>query len=350
MNKYLIGLALLVAMFSCNNDDDGPSVEPIRERGPQAIADDEILQNFLSTHTYNDLDFKVADHELTNNDIVFYKLTDGKLPEGTDMNKTSGKPLIELDELKKVKFTEANTEQTLYVLQIREGEGRPVSRLDDVKVSFRGNRINNSEEKVTSINSEIFEGSATDVGWLALFIDTTRQSIPGLAIGISQFKTASSESTKGEQVCGVFDIDTTGKEKIKNNDFGIGALFVPSGLGFYGRINGLTREYNNLVYTFSLFNVDYRDHDSDGIFSMLEDLNGNLNFFDDDTDNNGAPNFLDNNDDGDDKATEDEIIILDNPEIDFDCDGIPTNDNEGIDMTKPDVNNNGIPDFLDKEA
>ncbi len=348
MNKYLIGLSLLITMFSCNNDDDGPFIEPLRERGPQAVVDNTILEDFLKTHTYNDLDFDNEDHTLTNNDIIFYKLESDLI----DANKSSKQALINSNKLLRIPVKESGTEQILYVLQIREGKGRVVSRVDDVRMSFRGNNIIN-EQNITSIDSTLFQGSVTSINWVPLFLDNNNQNIPGLTVGLSQFKTASPINEM--EPCRVFTTDSsTGESEIGNNDFGIGALFIPSGLGFYGNLIPGTgrREYNNLVYTFSLFNVDYRDHDGDGVLSRLELVDPkdpSKTFIEFDTDNDGLANFLDRNDDGDEKLTIAEIEILDNPDIDYDCDGIFNNDNEGLDLLKSDKDNNGILDFLDRD-
>ena len=40
-------------VFSCDNDDDTPEVVPPRDRGEQAIADDQALIDYMSTHFYN---------------------------------------------------------------------------------------------------------------------------------------------------------------------------------------------------------------------------------------------------------------------------------------------------------
>lgn len=50
-----------------------------------------------------------------------------------------------------------------------------------------------------------------------------------------------------------------------------------------------------------------RDDDNDGIPSEFEDLNGNGNLLDDDSDNDGIQNFLDVDDDGDNVLTRDEL-------------------------------------------
>ena len=71
------------------------------------------------------------------------------------------------------------------------------------------------------------------------------------------------------------------------------------------------------------------DEDHDGVLNGLEDLNGNLNIYDEDTDNDHIANCLDDDDDGDGTPTINE---------DYNGNGNWQDD---------DVNANGIPDYLD---
>ena len=73
------------------------------------------------------------------------------------------------------------------------------------------------------------------------------------------------------------------------------------------------------------------DDDGDGINTIDEDTNGDGDPTNDDTDNNGIPNYLDPDDDGDGINTIDE---------DTNGDGDPTND---------DANRDGIPDYLEND-
>jgi len=77
--------------------------------------------------------------------------------------------------------------------------------------------------------------------------------------------------------------------------------------------------------------TDLTDSDSDGVIDLNEDLNGNTNLEDDDTDDDGTPNYLDEDDDGDGFNTADE---------DYDNDGNPMNE---------DSDGDGIPDYLDAQ-
>lgn len=109
------------------------------------------------------------------------------------------------------------------------------------------------------------------------------------------------------------------------------------------------------------------DFDSDGIPNELEDVNGDGNLANDDTDGDGIPNYRDSDDDGDSVPTSVEILDLSGRfsiALDTDGDGIPNyldndDDGDGVltinedynhngDPTDDDINNNGIPDYLDQ--
>lgn len=74
--------------------------------------------------------------------------------------------------------------------------------------------------------------------------------------------------------------------------------------------------------------------DEDGILAELEDLNGDGDLTNDDTDGDGLPNYIDFDDDGDNILTADE-----NPDPDGDGDLSDAQDTDG----------DGIPDYLDAD-
>ncbi|KAB1159507.1 peptidylprolyl isomerase [Tenacibaculum aiptasiae] len=131
-----------------------------------------------------------------------------------------------------------------------------------------------------------------------------------------------------------------GGENITNNgpityvNGGKGILFIPSGLGYreVGRAPILANE--NLLFYFELRDlVENTDEDRDGIPSIFEDLDGDGDPRNDDTDGDNRPNFTDLDDDGDGKLTKDE---------DANGDGDPRNDFS--DPNKPTV-----PDYLNRD-
>ncbi len=113
--------------------------------------------------------------------------------------------------------------------------------------------------------------------------------------------------------------------------------------------------------------LDCNDDDGDGVVNGNEDINDNGILTDDDTDMDGIPNYLDNDDDGDSVATNIEINISTgrflHPFVDTDMDLIENyldndDDGDGVltinedynnndDPTDDDTNNNSIPDYLD---
>jgi len=132
-----------------------------------------------------------------------------------------------------------------------------------------------------------------------------------------------------------------------------------------GTINGTTNMLNYRTYNSSASNLfcndippsnleiseDYSSHsgtyfiftslledDNDGIPAHLEDINGNGDLYDDDTDGDGIPNFLDEDDDGDNVLTKTELLDYDNT------------DNDGDPLTNPkDTDGDGIPNYLDPD-
>jgi hypothetical protein len=119
--------------------------------------------------------------------------------------------------------------------------------------------------------------------------------------------------------------------------------------------------------------IDCIDNDNDGVSTEQEDLNGDGYPGNDDTDNDGIPNYLDEDDDNDNVDTIDEITGIGAGFngvtyifIDTDSDGIENyidndDDGDGVLSVFEDYNGNGtpidddtnannIPDFLDDEV
>lgn len=114
------------------------------------------------------------------------------------------------------------------------------------------------------------------------------------------------------------------------------------------------------------------DYDLDGVPTLDEDLNDDGNFANDDTDSDGIPNFMDNDDDGDMVLTSVEYVFPVNPSdkssalLDTDGDGIPNyldddDDGDGVltinedydgnnNPADDDTNLNGIPDYLEQSV
>lgn len=294
-NVFMAVFSLLI-LASCSNDDDSVEVTPPRDRGEVELESQANLKAYLSTHFYNYEEFEAED-EGFDYKIVFDTIS------GDNADKT---PL--LSQVIEEKFTYQETEYTLYSLIARQGAGIQPTFADSTYVNYQGSVVGGAK----------FDSSTTPV-WFDL-----TQVVFGFANGLSNLKagTMATENADGSVTFG--------------NDYGIGAVFIPSGLGYFNSSGSGFSSYSDLVFTFDLYRaVADTDDDNDGVPNWKEDINGNkfLNEVADDTDGDNIPDFLDTDDDGDGTLTRDEIVI--------NADGT---------VTYTDSNNDGTPDYLDPDV
>jgi FKBP-type peptidyl-prolyl cis-trans isomerase FkpA len=97
-------------------------------------------------------------------------------------------------------------------------------------------------------------------------------------------------------------------------------------LAYSNRGKGPILANESVFFYINLFDfVQDTDHDNDGIPSINEDVDGNGDPRDDDTDKDGVPNYSDIDDDGDGVLTKDEDANGDgNPANDFSDSNNPT--------------------------
>ena len=298
-------------VFSCDKDDDnGPEVIPPRDRGEQAIEDDQALIEYLSTHFYNYEEFQEPSEDF---DYVVRLDTIA----GENLDKT---PLIESEKLITKTVNYQGVDQQLYVLVEREGDGEKPTFADSTFVAYEG----------ALLDSIVFDSRLKSPIWFNLtsyyevnVAGTTLRPGPvkGFSEGMQEFRAATGFTTNPDNTI------------TWENDFGVGAIFMPSGLAYFNAVQRGIPAYSPLIFKVNLYKVNDADHDRDGILSYLEDLDGDENLFNDDTDEDGLPNFSDADDDGDGTLTRDEIII-----------------NEDGSVTFPDTNENGTPDYLDPDT
>lgn len=296
----VLGLALLLLVSTCSPDDDGTSIPPENDRTEQQVIDDQKLVDYLNTHYYNSSTFD-GSNGFTIDDIEIMELPtddDGNHLELPDPDNNT----LLIDDVEVHTTTFLDIEYKYYVLRLgQNGGGVSPKFTDDVRVRYSGNLEDGT----------IFDSAVTPVEF-----DMTNV-IQGWNRVMPQFNTAES-----------FEI--VGGEVIYTN-YGLGVMFLPSGLAYYASPPFGVPTYANLVFKFELLQTEENDHDNDGIPSYIEDLDGDFNLFSDDTDDNNIPNYIDNDDDGDGVLTINE---------DENGDGDPTND----------LSENGIPRYLDPEA
>ena len=266
-------LCVIVGFVSCSKDDSAtdPTAVPIRDRAEQQIADKDTLLGYLETHYYNSSVF-VGNTNPSINDLIISELPeDGVLPDPT--NNTL---LIDAVEIKNTVFTEVDYEY--YILRLNQGGGnvRP-NFSDNVRVIYSGSLL---DEEIfdSAVSPTEFDLTSLVTGW--------NRVLPEFNI---------SES---------FMINGDGTVNYINNGFGV--MFLPSGLGYFAEGPGIPI-YSPLIFRFELYQTEINDHDFDGIPSYLEDLDGDINLFNDDTDADTQPDFIDLDDDGDGIITADEL-------------------------------------------
>ena len=327
IKNYIFTLLVLVlGFYSCNKDDDGADTSTVvlRDRAEQYLVDIDSIEEYLSTHFYNYEEFN-ADPSSSSFQIEFDTIN------GVNIDKI---PLIDQVDYKTV-YDFEDVEYKLYYLKVREGEGEQPTFADSTYISYKGNMLN---------DEDIFDSRINPI-WLPIHF-----SVQGFKETMVEFKGAVG-----------FEVGDDGTTTFE--DFGIGAMFIPSGLAYYA---GVTpgESYAPLIFTFKLFRVNQADDDNDGLLNVYEDLDDDRDLYSDDTDEDLIPNFLDVDDDGDGLVTikeldfneyiinigeNDPTFASNELEIDREIDedaGTITIDT----VVVLDTNDDGIPDYLDEDT
>lgn len=317
LNKIFALLFILViisAVVSCKKNNDGGSITPPRDVTEVMLENDEELQAYLSSHFYNYEDFENPGSDFDYK-IVFDTIA------GDNAGKT---PLIDQVSTKIVKIKDADdqeVEHKLYYLIARQGAGHYPHSADSVFVKYTG----------TSLKGYQFDNANVplwfdQVGNPFNYVNPTS----GVVVGWRKFTP--------ELKTGVYAGLTNGVPTY--TDYGIGAVFMPSGLAYFS--NSLTgvSAYSPLIFRIYMYSSIESDHDRDKIPSYYEDTDGDDYAYNFDSDGDGIPDLYDTDDDGDGTLTIDEILYED----------INGNGRISIDeINFLDHNNDGIPDYLDAD-
>jgi hypothetical protein len=291
---FIFLIATVVSISSCNKDDNNADVTPPKPYAEQYPLDIVAIEDYLKANQFTVLsnpgfpdDQDVTISKITDKPSIWSYLDSPTLPRLTSRDVS----------LHGITYK-------VYTLVIREGVkgGTPVSggeypsNVDGVFAGYKG----------TLLDGTVFDSSNN--GQTLFNLDGTSHDggtgvIRGWSEGFPQFKT------------GWLSSNPNGNGTIAYNDFGVGVMFLPSGLGYYNQAQTAIPAYSPLVFSIKLYALKRYDHDADGIPSFQEDLDGDryMNIFatgvdnPDDTDKDGVPNCFDFDDDGDDYATRGEI-------------------------------------------
>ena len=280
-------------MFIACKSDDADVEEPIVDYDVQALTDDGLIQEFLQTHTYNYEAFSSSSQE--NVTIQIDTLA------GDNASKTPLSEMVSYIEVPVV-VDEETVNHKLYHLIANQGirENRKPSIADSVYLAYKGS---------------LLDGTVFDENTYPVWFDLA-SVIRGFRYGLQHYAP------------GNFTEDNAGS--ISFTDYGQGLIFMPSGLGYYNQSQVIIPAYSPLIFEVSVYTTNQTDHDNDTILSIEEDVDGDGDPYNDDTDGDGIANMFDADDDGD------GVLTLN--EYDTDEDGVPD-----------DTDNDGVPDYLDNE-
>jgi FKBP-type peptidyl-prolyl cis-trans isomerase FkpA len=295
LQKSVLLISTILFITSCSNDDNNVNtiidLEPVLD---QYILENDSIVTYMKTHFYNYEDFQ----NLASNssvDLVIDTIA------GDNSNKVSIFDQITTFTVDIVDENDEIVPHNMYYIINREGNGQNPSVADSVFVSYKGFR---------PYSDDVFDSKPFPV-WL------------DNVFNIRGFKEFTSFLKRGDVI-----INNDGTYDFEN--FGIGFVIMPSKLGYYDNSTSKIPAYSPLIFQVNLHTLNVTDHDLDTINSIEEDLNGDNDLFNDDTDEDGIPNFQDIDDDNDGILTKDEY--------DQNGDNLPD-----------DSDNDGIPDYLDSD-
>ena len=282
--KHFLYIAITsVLLYACSGDSG--TVDDFDHAGQSLIDNDSLLKYFENNYYNATLD-------------SVQPLTAGKTA------------LLNDPKLKTLSITEDEVEYKLYYYLTNEGSPVPdkgfPTVIDSVLTTYDGRYMFATDDLV------LFE-TQKQATWFTLV-----SVIRGWSHGFTRFK-------GGENI--------TNNGPITYQNGGKGVLFIPSGLAYRNDGNAFVPPSAPLIFHINLLDiVKDTDHDNDGVPSIFEDVDGDGDPRNDDTDGDGIPDFVDTDDDGDGIPT-----ILE----DANGDGDPRND---------DTDGDGIPDYLDSDT
>lgn len=278
MKRFFISAIILtgsIFLTNCKSDDDTNRVE-IRDR--QEVYEENIdeIETFLKSNKI----------EILENGVQFDSVA---FESNQSIWKQSAYPLQSVV-LKNDTYTsmykriDDNVEYTVYYMIINEGGGEKPFIHDNVFTAYAGYSLSKS-----TFDSQPF---GTWSGYPAN--GSVSEFISGYRQILQQVKTASGVIDNGD---GTYSYENPGRV----------VVFIPSGLAYFNTGTIAIGSYRPIIFDIKLIALNEVDHDNDGILTKYEDINGNGNLWDDDTDGDGKPNFLDVDDDGDGSTTREEI-------------------------------------------
>ncbi len=296
---FIIGLSL----GSCKKKTDELEFT-VRDRKEQYNQEKDSILNFIKTHTY------VVD--AYNNIHILPVQYQGQRTIYDDAL------LVQMQDTAVEDLT-----YDIYYLRINEGTGDSITTTDRILIAYE---VRDLDLNLIHKKREIFPV------WTSVWEPITGIKALGLRKVFPDFNV------------GTYTSHPDGT--VTFSDYGIGAAFLPSGLAQY-QYGFFTEDpnfhdlpaYSPVIVQFKTLAIN-TDLDDDNVPNIMEDLNGNGDPTDDNTDKENEekynlpniPDYLDPDDDGDGLRTKDE---------DSNGNGDPTDDDDDGD---------GIPNYLDSDT
>lgn len=278
LSKCLLVLIGLGILASCKKDDD-IVIPPPRDRQEVYNEDIDEIETYLrASYMSFDSDMNVTIDSIPEggSQISIWDQTTYPLQHITVKNDSR----ISLRVNGRI---DDNVDYKLYYIVLNEGGGETPTQVDSTFTAYKGFNLKN----------EVFDQNNTGA-WFT-FPDNQTTTISGFRQILSKIKAAQSSSEGSNGF-------------VNYVNYGNVIVFIPSGLAYFNTNRPGIGSYNPIVFQIKLLSIKERDHDRDRVMSKYEDLNNNNDYFDDDTDGDGIPNFLDTDDDGDGRLTRREII------------------------------------------
>ena len=316
LKLYILLISILFVGFSCGDDGADDVIEvPEADRTEQQVIDNDSLVGYLQTHYVNESIL------INNQSILFNDFEINELPEDGNLPDPDQNTLL-IDLVETFTTTYFDVEYEYYILKVNQGGSDNSPNFSDkVRVSYEGTLMDNT----------VFDSSITPVDF-----DLT-STIAGWGRVLPEFNNAE-------------DVIINSDGTVTYNTPGLGIMFLPSGLGYYSAAAGSVPVYSNLIFKFKIYQSEFNDHDFDNVPSHLEDLDGDYDLTDDNSDDDSFADFVDSDDDNDGTLTIDEDLEPDTDlTVDRDGDGDPTNDIGDGDPTNDDTDGDGVPNYLDPD-
>lgn len=231
MKKVILALfAVSVLVVSCKKDDDYKQ-EPPRDRGEEAIAAQNEIEEFLNSYSYNYEEFENPSEDFD------YRVVMDSIQPGS--NKI---PLMEQVEYKTVEDPyEPDVKYKLYYLKVEQGTGDAVAEAEQVYITYESYRIRTNERLENS--------NSTDAKRFDLENKTSNK---GLKEALKEFNAAEGFVENGDGT-------------ITYEGYGIGAVFVPSGLAFFNNppLGAPVGVYNQIAYAFQVKGVNKKEEEEE---------------------------------------------------------------------------------------